>query len=447
MPQKHTEFGTRKNYSQTPPQPNNQTNKTNQTQPQTKNWIQTKPQTKPEPNDQPFIRSFFRDDGFTVSWIPGVAYERHVQAGGRRIEGTWGTQNHQKPCFSPNSVSTLWGSYGRSKEWCPWGVLLPLLVSTAQARTEFRLRRQCAVDLWARDFGSFYRVSVHFLKQNVVLRDRCRRSDGFGGSKREFTWQVQGIGHIVKIVAGAVFWTWPKRWQACVIRRIAFYVAGTGNTHHGSYILRSKGSIPEKGCIFGIWTWGSVCVASAAFRMTSGHDFVARAVLLKHVSIFVEVSHKTLVLELRIFSFRGSLAQNARFGAPELQFSRKSRTKRSFWSSGASVFEEVSHKTLVLELRSFSFRGSLAQNARFGAPELQFSRKSRTKRSFWKSGSSVFEEVSHKTLVLEVRSFSFRGSLAEFARLQYLDASGPKLDPNTEILRQRSCRSGPTGSW
>ena len=187
-------------------------------------------------------------------------------------------------------------------------------------------------------------------------------------------------------------------------------------------------------------------MASAAFRMTSGHDFVAGAVLLKHVSIFVEVSYKTLVLELRIFIFRGSLAQNARFGSPELQFSRKSRTKRSFWKSGSSVFEEVSHKTLVLELRSFSFRGSLAQNARFGAPELQFSRKSRTKRSFWKSGSSVFEEVSHKTLVLEVRIFSFRGSLAEFARLQYLDASGPKLDPNTEILRQRSCRSGPTGS-
>ena len=160
-------------------------------------------------------------------------------------------------------------------------------------------------------------------------------------------------------------------------------------------------------------------------------------------------------------------------------FSWKSRTKRLFWSSGSSVFEEVSHKTLVLEVRSFSFRGSvshktlvlevrifsfrgcLPQNARFGAPELQFSRKSRTKRSFWSSGASVFEEVSHKTLVLEVRIFSFRGSLAqntrfgspdlrgslaELARLQYLDASGPKLDPNTEILRQRSCRSGPTGS-
>ena len=38
--------------------------------------------------------------------------------------------------------------------------------------------------------------SVHFLKQNVVLRDRCRRSDGLEGSKRDFTWQVQGIGHL-----------------------------------------------------------------------------------------------------------------------------------------------------------------------------------------------------------------------------------------------------------
>ena len=48
-------------------------------------------------------------------------------------------------------------------------------------------------------------MSVHFLKQNVVLRDRCRRSDGFGGSKHGFIWQVQGIVHFVKIVVGAVF--------------------------------------------------------------------------------------------------------------------------------------------------------------------------------------------------------------------------------------------------
>ena len=84
------------------------------------------------------------------------------------------------------------------------GVLPQPRLSTAQARTEFRLRRQCAVDRRVRDFGSFYRVSVYVWKQNVVSCDRCRRSDGFGGSKREFTWQVQGIGHFVKIVAGAV---------------------------------------------------------------------------------------------------------------------------------------------------------------------------------------------------------------------------------------------------
>ena len=39
----------------------------------------------------------------------------------------------------------------------------------------------------------------------MVLRHRRRRSDGFGRSKRDFMWQVQGIGHFVKIVAGAVF--------------------------------------------------------------------------------------------------------------------------------------------------------------------------------------------------------------------------------------------------
>ena len=92
--------------------------------------------------------------------------------------------------YSPNSVSTLWGSYGRCKEWCPSRCPSQPRLSTAQARTEFRLRRQCAVDRREPEFGSFYRVSVYVWKQNVVSRDRCRRSDGFGGSKRDFTWQV-----------------------------------------------------------------------------------------------------------------------------------------------------------------------------------------------------------------------------------------------------------------
>ena len=59
-------------------------------------------------------------------------------------------------------------------------------VSTAQARAEFRLRRQCRTD-WL-----FYRAPVHVLKQNMVLRDTRSRSDGFG---RRF----------VKIVAVEVF--------------------------------------------------------------------------------------------------------------------------------------------------------------------------------------------------------------------------------------------------
>ena len=177
-------------------------------------------------------------------------------------------------------------------------------------------------------------------------------------------------------------------------------------------------------------------MASAAFCMTWGHDFVAGG----RRSTSETCSH-----------FLGSLAQNDRFGSPDFQFSRTSRRKHSFWKPGSSVFEEVSSKTLVLELRILSFRGSLAENA------LQFSRKSRRKRSFWKSGSSVLEEVSRKTLVLELRilsfrgslaenacfgspalqfsrescirrsfCFSFRGSLEEFARVQDPDASGPK---------------------
>ena len=40
---------------------------------------------------------------------------------------------------------------------------------------------------------------------NFILHGRCKESVTCGGQKREFTWQVQGIGHFVKIVAGAVF--------------------------------------------------------------------------------------------------------------------------------------------------------------------------------------------------------------------------------------------------
>ena len=76
------------------------------------------------------------------------------------------------------------------------------------------------------------------------------------GHEVHFAWQAQGIRHIGAskrsfYVAGArnrrlckfrgrrnVLWTLQKRWQACVIRRTAFHVAGAGNPHHGCDILR-----------------------------------------------------------------------------------------------------------------------------------------------------------------------------------------------------------------
>ena len=74
-----------------------------------------------------------------------------------------------------------------------------MLISTAQARTESASR-----------FSQFRRhrftgCSRTFSDMNVILHGRCKESVTYGGQKREFTWQVQGIGHIVKIVAGAVF--------------------------------------------------------------------------------------------------------------------------------------------------------------------------------------------------------------------------------------------------
>ena len=199
-----------------------------------------------------------------------------------------------------------------------------------------------------------------------------------------------------------VLWTLRKRWQACVIRRIAFYVAGAGNSHHGSYVLMSKGSIPEKGCIFGTSTGRCFCVARAACRMTPSHAFVASAVLLQHVSIFVEVSPKTLVLEVRIFSCRGRLAENARFGSLELQFLN------------------VSQNLLILEVRIFSFRGCLG------------------KRSCWKSGSSIFANVSQNLLLLEIRIFSFQAIVSQKTLLFPLGAASRTLprSPFHQMLPQ-----------
>ena len=59
-----------------------------------------------------------------------------------------------------------------------------------------------------------------------------------------------------------------------------------------------------------------------------------------------------------------------------LHFWRKSRTKRSFWRLGASLLEEVSYETLVLETWRFTFGGNLVRNAGFGDLAFHFWRKS-----------------------------------------------------------------------
>ena len=136
-------------------------------------------------------------------------------------------------------------------------------------------------------------------------------------------------------------------------------------------------------------------MASAAFRMAPSHDFVAGAILLKHVSIFADVS-----LGIRIVSFRGSLAENARFGSLELQFLRMSRGICSFWKSGSSVFEEVSQ-----EVWMFNFANA---HRIF---------------SFWKPGPSVFEDVSQKTLLFPLGAAS-------------------KMLPRSQCFLWRTCASG-----
>ena len=119
-----------------------------------------------------------------------------------------------------------------------------------------------------------------------------------------------------------------------------------------------------------------------------------------------EVSYETLVLETwpftfggslvrsarfgdLVLTFGGSLVRNARFGDLVLHFWRTSCTKRSFWRLGASLLEEVSYEALILETWCFTFGGSLLRNARFGDLARHFWRKSRTKRSFWRLGDLV----------------------------------------------------------
>ena len=145
------------------------------------------------------------------------------------------------------------------------------------------------------------------------------------------------------------------------------------------------------------------------------------------LSVFANVSYKTLILEVFLVCFCECLARNAHFARSLCQFLRMSRTKRSFWKVSLSVFANVSYKTLILEGLFVSFCECLVRNAHFGRSLCQFLRMSRTKRSFWKVSLSVFANVSYETLILEglfvsfceclVRNAHFGRSLCQFLRM------------------------------
>ena len=184
--------------------------------------------------------------------------------------------------FFPKQCVALRGSYGR----CQGRVLIEVLALTRW----FRLRRNAILRFYV-DFdcagsrkGCVWEIAI---SKHRFTGCSCTKSFCMAGAKgirriwKSETWvYLAGARNRARCEnrgGRSISWTLPKRWQPCVIRRIAFYVAGAGNPHHGSYVLRPKGSIP------GTWAWGCLsCVASAAFRMTSAHDFVAGAVLLKH---------------------------------------------------------------------------------------------------------------------------------------------------------------------
>ena len=144
-------------------------------------------------------------------------------------------------------------------------------------------------------------------------------------------------------------------------------------------------------------------------------------------SLLEDVSNETLVLDTWRFPFGGRLVRNARFGDLAFHFWRMSRTKRSFCRLGASLLEDVLCETLVLETWRFTLGGSLVRNARFGDLALHFGgRLVRNARfgDLWRftfGGCLVrnarFGDLAlHFSLVLETWRFTFGGSLVRNAR-------------------------------
>ena len=118
----------------------------------------------------------------------------------------------------------------------------------------------------------------------------------------------------------------------------------------------------------------------------------------------------------KILRFWECLVWNARFGSFDSHFLGMSRAKRSFWKSKSSFFANVSCETLVLQVQSLTFCECLVWNAGFASSKSHFLRMSRVKRLFWRSTFSLFANVSCETLVLEVYILTFCECLVWNAR-------------------------------
>ena len=99
-----------------------------------------------------------------------------------------------------------------------------MLISTAQARAELASKKS--------QFRRhrFTGCSCTLLVMDFILHGRCKEILSCGNQKREFMWQVQGIGHVAKIMAGAIF---RGRYVAKTLAGVSF----EGRRESGPWIL------------------------------------------------------------------------------------------------------------------------------------------------------------------------------------------------------------------
>ena len=220
-----------------------------------------------------------------------------------------------------------------------------------------------------------------------------------------FAWQAQGFRYVSKCVAGAGvcegcknvgrrggFEEAPKR---CISRgrRNDFVLCDVDVWSLRRWIRGRVANFMSRKCYFAvIISRGSYRTSYASAQFFRGRRNTFEASALKSLK--------------RIGILRSSVRWTCHFW-------RKSRRNASFLIFKASFLKEVSHKSLVFELQSFIFEGSLAQKLRFRASKLHFWRKSRRKASFFNVKASILKEVSQKSFAFDLQSFIFEGSLAE----------------------------------